>query len=338
MDVPPPPVLPRTRRSVSFWVAALALCAGLGWAGYEAYYVVFGKNLHTVVPGQIYRSAQLTPEALRATIDKLGIRTVINLRGHCPDFDWYRRETDLLTQLGVRQQDVNFSSVILPAAPELRKLVHTLDSCEYPVLLHCRRGADRTGLAAGVALLLRGNAGLDEAKAQLSWRYGHLPLGRACELQMVLDMYEHWLRRQGKLHQPELFRRWVMEDYKPGPCWAEIVPLEVPTRLKRFKPAAARFRVYNRSDYPWRLTPDAHVGFHLRFLLHNEDRSYAVTGGAGYFDAVVQPGEAIDLTLSLPAIDTHGPYRLLVDMADEQRCWFFLAGSKPFEAELQVGD
>ena len=49
-------------------------------------------NFGTVVPGRVYRSAQLSGEALSARIREHGVRTVLNLRGPNPDETWYRRE------------------------------------------------------------------------------------------------------------------------------------------------------------------------------------------------------------------------------------------------------
>ncbi len=44
---------------------------GLQWNG----------NLHTVLPGQLYRSGTLAAPALDALVHREGIRTIINLRG-----------------------------------------------------------------------------------------------------------------------------------------------------------------------------------------------------------------------------------------------------------------
>jgi hypothetical protein len=66
------------------------------------------------------------------------------------------------------------------------------------------------------------------------------------------------------------------------------------------------------------------------------DGNTSETGGAGYFDAVVPPGESIELTLALPALKKPGKYRLTVDMGDEARGWFFMVGSPTYTAELEV--
>jgi protein tyrosine phosphatase (PTP) superfamily phosphohydrolase (DUF442 family) len=299
--------------------------------------VTAGTNFHTVIPDRVYRSAQLNDGTLRQIVKDRDIRTVINLRGCCPQFLWYRQERETLEELGVAQMDINFSSTLVPSVTAMRQLVDTLSTCEYPVLLHCRRGADRTGLAAAVAVLLDSEANPGGARGQLSWRYGHVASGRSGDLHLVLDMYQVWLAQEGKLHHPELLRRWADEHYLPGPFWAAIEPLEVPARLEFGKPAAARFRVHNRSHFPWQFKQGANCGMHLRYLLRTEDRQTAYLGGAGFFEQTLLPGESLELTLSLPAVRKPGRYHLLVDMAEEAQCWFFLVGSPPFETELIVG-
>jgi hypothetical protein len=234
--------------------------------------------------------------------------------------------------------EINFSSYLVPGVPEVHKLVWALETAEQPALIHCRRGSDRTGLAAAVALLLHSDEGLRDSWQQLHWRYGHLEFSRSGALHQVLVQYEEWLAKHGKQHAPHLAKTWLLEHYRPGPYWAEIVPLEAPTELKLRQPELARFRVYNRSAYPWQFKQSDNSGFHLHFLLRSEDRSIGYLGGAGYFDEELLPGEFIDLQFSLPAVKDAGKYDLLVDMGHEGHCWFFLVGSEPFAQEIVVVD
>lgn len=320
------------------WPLAALVAASLLFLGYQVYYVVLGVNLHEVVPGQIYRAAQLRGPTLRSVVDKYRIRTVINLRGCCPESDWYQEESATLNELGVQKYDITFSSYVWPGIPELQQLVEVLQTCEYPILLHCRRGADRTGMATTAALLLHTDADVPAARKQLTWRYGHISVSRTNVHDRVFDFYEKWLRRQHQQHRRELFYRWIMEDYRPGQCYAEIEPLDVPRQLPLGQPASARFRVHNRSIATWHFRQNVNCGVHLHFNLLSENGKEGDTGGAGYFNADVAPGESIDLTVSIPPLRVPGKYQMTVDMADEQCCWFSLAGSMPLMLSVEVGD
>ena len=55
-----------------------------------------------------------------------------------------------------------------------------------------------------------------------------------------------------------------------------------------------------------------------------------------WFDATVPPGGHIDLTLSLPALDIPGRYRLRVDMVDEQHAYFLQEGCEPLAWEVEI--
>lgn len=330
------PVARRLLRMQAGIVTAILIV--LAFFAYQAYYVVLGRNLHVIVDGMMYRSATLSERDLRQIVTEYGIRTVINLRGECPNFAWYQEECRVLDELGVKRFDVNLSSYLVPGVPEMRKLVKALDDGEYPVLIHCRRGSDRTGLASALAMLLKTDATLNEAQAQLSWRYGHLEYSRTGTLHRVFRQYENSLEQRELTHTPMRLHDWLLTEYTPGPYWAEIVPLEVPTEMDLRSPKLARFKVINRSEYPWNFKQSASSGFHLQYLLRNEDWSKAYQGGAGYFDKVLLPGDGMELAFSLPAVSKPGRYRLRVDMGEEGACWFFLVGSPCFESELVVGN
>ena len=51
-------------------------------------------NFNAVVPGEIYRSAQLTPDQLSGYIGAYNIKTIINLRGENIGEPWYDAEVN----------------------------------------------------------------------------------------------------------------------------------------------------------------------------------------------------------------------------------------------------
>ncbi|NLH81350.1 MAG: dual specificity protein phosphatase family protein [Phyllobacteriaceae bacterium] len=156
-------------------IAAVAVVVG-GWFAT----IQITGNIHPVVPGVFYRSAQLSPEFLAETIARDHIATVVNLRGSHPADDWYRDEVGATAKAGATHLDFALSAGTEPGSDRIHALVELLRTAKKPVLVHCLQGADRSGLAA--ALFLRHVAGRDYADAsrQLSIRYGHFPwLGSA---------------------------------------------------------------------------------------------------------------------------------------------------------------
>jgi protein tyrosine/serine phosphatase len=331
------PVLPRPTRRAWLGLGARAAFAGLlAAAAAEIGSVFVGGNFHTVLPGQFYRCAQPSPERLRQLIRDHGIRTVVNLRGPGPSFDWYRNECRTAEAFDACQEDLWFSAGRLPSVPEVRRLVEVLDRSERPLLFHCQRGADRTGLAAAVALLLYGDVSYAEARRQLGPRYGHVRVGRPGNLDRFFDLYRDWLRRQGLAHSRANFRRWVVYDYCPGACRAVLEPLDLPRAVPAGEPFGARVRFHNTSVKPWRFRPGTTAGVHACFVVSDARASVVTLARAGMFDAEVAPGESIDLTLPVPALRRPGRYTLTVDLFEEQHCGFAQVGSEPLEWDFEV--
>lgn len=298
-------------------------------------FTAVGTNLHTVAPGRVYRCAQPDAFDLPRLVNRYGIRTVINLRGPCLGFDFYEEEGRATEALDLDQEDVRMSACRLPSVHEVRRLVEIFDRAAYPLLIHCRRGSDRTGLVSAMYLMLHADVSYDEARAQLGLRFGHFPFGQTSQLDRFFRLYSGWLASEGSVHSPTTFRRWLTAGYCPGEYRGRIEMPEPPVALPCGKTTAVRVRCRNTSGWAWRLRPGSTTGIHAVYQLFADDGTKVCVDRAGLFDADVPPGESIDLTLALPTVRAPGVYRLIVDLADEQHCLFVQEGSEPFETELR---
>jgi hypothetical protein len=302
-------------------------------------YVLVGSNFHTVIPGEVYRSAQLSASALEQFIHGKHIRTVINLRGCCDPEAWYLNEGRVTLRNNVSLEDLGFSAGRLPSIFTVRQLLEVIDRSEYPILFHCHKGADRTGMASAIALLLRTDTPLEEARKQLSFRYGHLPIGRTVHIDAFFDLYEKWLTAHGLTHSPDVLRRWIERDYCPGDCLCRLELLDhrqQPLHVNSPLPTALRVRCHNTSIEPWRLHPSNNTGIHLFFVLSNDRDQRVAEGKYGLFHAEVPPGEFIDLTVVLPGLTEPGHYELRLDMEEEQHACFLQTGSQPLIWRVEV--
>jgi protein tyrosine phosphatase (PTP) superfamily phosphohydrolase (DUF442 family) len=173
-------------------------------------------NFAEVDHGRFYRSAQMPAEALGRVVRAHGIRTVLNLRGSNPASPWYRAERAATLAAGATLVDVHMASDMWLSRAEARTLLDILDTCEYPVLVHCQWGAERTGLVSAISRLLRPDSTLGDARGQFSLYYLYVKAGDGAVMERHLDQYEHWLKTQGANHSPARFRRWLASLYIPG--------------------------------------------------------------------------------------------------------------------------
>lgn len=132
-------------------------------------------NFHAIVAGEAYRSAQPTGAELTAWTARYGIKTVVNLRGAQPGTPWYDEERATSKALGLEHRDFAMSARKGLTAPEATRLVALLRDVPKPILIHCKAGSDRTGLASALYLVERGSSE-DIAEAQISLRFGHISL------------------------------------------------------------------------------------------------------------------------------------------------------------------
>jgi protein tyrosine/serine phosphatase len=305
--------------------------AGTWWLGN----ILVGSNLHTVIPGRVYRSAQPTEASLERCVRNYGIRTVVNLRGCGNPLPWYLAEGRTAQRLGLGLEDVSFSAIHLPAPGELRELLDVLDHAEYPLLLHCRHGSDRTGLAAAVVLLLQDGVPYARARRELGLYYGHLSFGRTGLLDSFFEMYEEWLRATGKDHTPAVFRHWVLDEYRGGWCEGGVENVAATGAPKAGQPIAYRVRLRNRSQATWQLTPITTAGIHVYYHVWDADGAVVADARAGFVEASIPPGARYEVTIVVPPLKA-GHYWLAVDLIEEYHCCFYQVGAEVWEEELIV--
>ncbi len=304
------------RKRFVLWAVLGVLLAAFALVVVEAVRIYGGQNLHEVIPQQVYRCAQPTAEQLENTLNRYQIKTIVNLRGQPTWEPWFQAEQDVATRLGVSQENITLSAHTLPFPSELQQALLVLDRTEYPILIHCKQGADRTGLLSTLVLLLYTDATLAEARVQLLPRYGHWPVTRTQNIDRFFDLYEDHLTSTQQQHSPARLREWMTDVYPTLVPRSQLsFAQELPSPWPYETPVGVTVRSENISAVPWKLSAGHYAGVHLAYVVYDQAGQDIGSGRCGFWNATIAPGESFTAVVPVRPLP-RGRYWLSVEMHD----------------------
>lgn len=125
-------------------------------------------NFGVVEKNKIYRSAQPDNTFLKFLIEHYGLKTIISLRGDTPE-----EEIEFARKNNLQIFIIPMSAKKPPSEEKVQKFLELIkDEKNYPVLVHCRAGADRTGLMIAIKRVKLDGWSLEKAKGELG-KYGN---------------------------------------------------------------------------------------------------------------------------------------------------------------------
>ena len=116
-------------------------------------------NLHRITP-TLYRSEQPTAAGMK-NLEKLGIRTVINLR-------WFNNDRKEAHGTSLRTERVKILTWNVDDKHVIEVMRMLKQTENGPFLIHCQHGADRTGLMSAMYRVLEQGWTADDALAELT--------------------------------------------------------------------------------------------------------------------------------------------------------------------------
>lgn len=171
----------------------------------HAFLRVFWTNFDQVAEG-VYRSNQPT-HARFARYKKLGVKTVLNLRGSSVESP-YQFERETCEKLGLKLVNAKIYARKAAGRDELLHLIDCFRTIEKPFLMHCKSGADRAGFASVLYLMVMEGKSLEEARKHLSVRYIHFKWTKTGIVDHIFDMYEGF-----NAHTPIRIEDWIATVY-----------------------------------------------------------------------------------------------------------------------------
>ena len=173
-------------------------------------------NNHRLIGRDMYRANQPSPKRIEE-LAKDGIKTILNLRGES-DKGYYALEKEACEKHGITLVDFRMYSRDTPKKKSIHALKDIFESIEYPAMMHCKSGADRTGITGVLYKHFHLGEPIEQAVEQLNIKYLHMKAGKTGMLDFFFDEYIAYAKT-GKLS----FIDWVDQIYDPADVKARFM-------------------------------------------------------------------------------------------------------------------
>jgi protein tyrosine phosphatase (PTP) superfamily phosphohydrolase (DUF442 family) len=145
-------------------------------------------NFHAISE-EAYRSAQPTMGQLERYSKKHGIKTIINLKGENPAGSYFLFEKEKCEALGLKLVNVGIMSRGIPEKERIAKAKEIFESAQYPIWMHCKAGADRTGIYATLYQYFRQHTPIKETNQLDFIPFGHVKASKAGKVDLYFDTF-----------------------------------------------------------------------------------------------------------------------------------------------------
>ncbi len=183
------------------WIASVVVLALIfAYGTWYSRVFFWNNNFYEEIPGQLYRSARLSPKDLDAAIKARGLKTVVTFGGgdHHP---WYQAQQKTCGSRGVEIHAITLKADRLPSRESVHYLMNLLEHSPRPILVQGYRGLDHASFAAAVGRMLQGTEPAD-ALREFDGKYGQFGGAKHSILGKSLIDYQTWLAANKLPHAP----------------------------------------------------------------------------------------------------------------------------------------
>jgi protein tyrosine/serine phosphatase len=172
-------------------------------------------NRHDI-GGGMFRENQPSPKRIAKLADE-GIKTILNLRGES-DKGYYELEKEACEQHGIALVNFRMYSRDTPQKDRIHGLIKIFEEIEYPAVMHCKSGADRTGITGVLYRHFHMGIPIEEAIEQLRFKYLHVKAGKTGMLDFFFNDYIEYAKTNDIS-----FIDWIDTDYDPADVKARFM-------------------------------------------------------------------------------------------------------------------
>lgn len=186
---------------------------------------VLYRNYHALSENA-FRSNHPSALFLKKLKKKHGLNTVLSIR-KADSTGQYQLEKEACDQLGISLINHPMSSRSFPDPESIIKAKQILETATYPILIHCKSGADRAGMMSVFYKHFILKQPIKEALSELSMKYGHFRWADTGKLDIFFEAFLKFEEQNPNIS----FIDWVHNHYdKPklnaefqAKGWANIV-------------------------------------------------------------------------------------------------------------------
>ena len=323
-------------KTINLCIITLIVLYGGYIAGFRMH-----RAFRVIVDGKVYSSKQPTPEQLSNWIDKYGIKTIICLRGYSEEET--PGEVAVAEEKNVAMVNYSWSAHNMPRHPLLIRFIDEIETCQTPILIHCKSGIDRSGTAAAMAAMEIGKEDYKKAKKHAFVPPGPWKRKKRKDFIHVSDVFrefEGYCKSNDFKPSWELMKQWARTDYRSYHSFYNVeytLPEEI--TLKAGQESIVQVGITDRS---LRVVPSKQHNFSLMAYLGdaiNMGSDFKLIGPKTALPKEnIQPGQTITIEQTITAPDKPGKYVIHFNIDTEYGYNFESHGSAIGTMKLIVTD
>lgn len=171
---------------------------------------------HHHIGGGMYRENQPSPKRIKK-LAEMGIKTIINLRAESPK-GFYHLEKEACEEYGITLVNYRMYSRDVHTVEAIKGAHDLFETIEYPAMMHCKSGADRTGIMGVLYKHFHLGEPIEDAIEQLRFKYLHVKQGKTGMLDFFFQDYLDYAADNGIT-----FMDWVETVYDPADVKARFM-------------------------------------------------------------------------------------------------------------------
>lgn len=173
-----------------------------------------------------FRSNHPSPAFIKKLKKANHVKTIISMR-RADSTGQYRLEKQACDDIGITLINHPMSSRSFPDANKIIQAKSILENADYPILIHCKSGADRAGMMSVFYKHFILKQPIKQALSELSMKYGHFRWADTGKLDVFFEDFLQFEQQNPNIS----FTEWVQEHYdKPklneefhAEGWANLV-------------------------------------------------------------------------------------------------------------------